>query len=260
MPTAAGLSYVLAEGGSRLIPPVVLLHGAGSSHLFFPSELRRLHGQNVVAVDLPGHGNSTGACCQSVSDYGEQILNFLDELNMLSFIPVGHSLGGAIALELALAAPQRVMAVGVISSGAYLAIPEDLNAALSGPVILPAAFKRLKQLAFGASLPEKVVEKVMKEMQQMRPSVLAGDWQAAVNFDVRSRVGSMRVPLWVAVGSQDMLTPPSLSHFLSEAVRGAQLSVFKGASHMLPLEQPEALSNSLNEFLWQVNNRDLRSL
>ena len=62
MPVAADLYYHIYEGseeGRR--PPVVLIHGAGGTHLHWPSEVRRLPGYRVLALDLPGHGKSGGA-------------------------------------------------------------------------------------------------------------------------------------------------------------------------------------------------------
>ncbi len=73
MPTAAGIYYAQFDEGRKDEPPVILIHGAGSSHLVWPAELRRLAGQRVLAVDLPGHGRSGGVAQQTIAAYAGQI-------------------------------------------------------------------------------------------------------------------------------------------------------------------------------------------
>src|SRR5512142_1639337 len=98
MPTAAGLYYFAhgAENVSR--PPVILIHGAGGSHLSWPPQMRRLHDERILAVDLPGHGKSAGVGHHAVEDYAAGILAFLAALKLNQAVLVGHSLGGAVAL------------------------------------------------------------------------------------------------------------------------------------------------------------------
>ena len=60
MPITAGLHYFLHEGGRPVKSPVVLIHGAGMDHSAWPPEIRRLAGENVFTLDLPGHGKSKG--------------------------------------------------------------------------------------------------------------------------------------------------------------------------------------------------------
>src|SRR5512140_1427122 len=99
MPIAAGL-YYFAHGADLLTrPPVVLIHGAGGNHLYWPPELRRMPNQRVFAVDLPGHGNSHGVGHHTIDDYAEGILAFAKALKLASIALVGHSMGGALALQ-----------------------------------------------------------------------------------------------------------------------------------------------------------------
>src|SRR3990172_12606243 len=99
MPFKAGFYYSLHEGGKRDQKPVILIHGAGSSHLIWPAEIRRLAGHTVIALDLPGHGRSNGVGIQSVGDYTAAIIEFLAATKIFHSAFVGHSLGGAIALD-----------------------------------------------------------------------------------------------------------------------------------------------------------------
>ena len=59
MPIASGLHYFAHNETLTSRPPVILIHGAGGSHLTWPAEVRRLPGQRIFALDLPGHGDSS---------------------------------------------------------------------------------------------------------------------------------------------------------------------------------------------------------
>src|SRR4030042_2520041 len=107
MPNAAGIYYHAYEGaGGGKHPPVVLIHGAGGHHLYWPSQIRRMPGLRVYALDLPGHGKSEGRGEQSIALYAESILGWLLAVDIHRAIFVGSSMGRAIALHLALAHPQ----------------------------------------------------------------------------------------------------------------------------------------------------------
>jgi pimeloyl-ACP methyl ester carboxylesterase len=115
MPLSAGLYYFHHEGGSAGKPPMVLLHGAGGDYLVWPPEIRRLPGIRVYALDLPGHGKSGGPGCQSVEDYARAVVGLMDAVGLWRAAFVGHSMGGAIALTLALDFPERTAGLGLVS-------------------------------------------------------------------------------------------------------------------------------------------------
>src|SRR5512136_3354839 len=82
--------------------PVLLIHGAGENHLVWPIGLRRLPGTIVYAIDLPGHGKSTGTGRSTIADYAEWLRSFLAALPVPAAVFIGHSMGGAIAQQLAI--------------------------------------------------------------------------------------------------------------------------------------------------------------
>src|SRR3972149_963517 len=130
MPFAAGLYYFVHEVENATRPPVILIHGAGGTHLNWPPQVRRLTGQPIYAVDLPGHGKSEGIGKQTIRDYAEDIVEFMKALKFRAAVMIGHSMGGAIALLLALYHSPRVIALGLIGSGAKLRVaPAILDAA-----------------------------------------------------------------------------------------------------------------------------------
>ena len=112
-----------ADPGS---PPLLLIHGAGGSRLHWPPGIRRLTGWRVLAIDLPGHGDSPGPGERSIEAYTGCVLEWLDEYGVERVIPAGHSMGGAIALTLALQAPDRLAGMVLVGSGARLRVAPSI--------------------------------------------------------------------------------------------------------------------------------------
>jgi Predicted hydrolases or acyltransferases (alpha/beta hydrolase superfamily) len=82
-------------------PSIVFIHGSGMDHTVWTLAARHFarHGNNVIAVDLPGHGRSTGAPLQSIPSMADWLEKVLDALEVEAAAVVGHSLGSLIALD-----------------------------------------------------------------------------------------------------------------------------------------------------------------
>jgi pimeloyl-ACP methyl ester carboxylesterase len=249
MPAIAGIYYSLHDSGQKEQPPVILLHGAGSSHQIWAASIRRLESQRVFAIDLPGHGKSTSLGQQSISAYSDQIVEFLAALGLYHAVFVGHGMGGAIALEMAIRHPSHTAGLGLISTGAHLGVDPEMAGAFSNPLTLSGALHSFQQKAFGPSTPPNLQEKCLEEMKRTRSSVLAADWFASTQFDQRGSILQVNVPAWIIVGSDDQLTPVAYAHFLAGRIPAARLEVIPNASHMVILEQPERVANCLQQFL-----------
>lgn len=253
MPTAAGLHYFLHEGGSIKRPPLVLIHGAGGDHLSWPPEVRRMPDQRVFTLDLPGHGKTDGPGCQSIDDYARGVAKFLDVSGFSRAVFVGYSMGGAIALALAVDYPDRVAGIGLISTGACLPIPSSVieNAANQSTLLL--AIKSLHELSLGSQTSPSLSELNFKRLMEARQPLLLGDLVACDRFDMTTRLGAIRSPALVVCGTEDKLTPIRFSEFLSSQIPGAALQTVERAGHMLILEQPGRLAKLISVFLATIS-------
>ncbi len=255
MPTAAGLHYFLHDGVSRLKPPLVLIHGAGGDHLSWPPEMRRLPGNRVITLDLPGHGKTAGPGCQFIQDYARDVAEFTDALGLFRAVFVGYAMGGAIALALALDYPDRVAGVGLISTGPILPIPSPVIENAANLATLPLAIKSLQEKSLGSQTPEHLKETVFKRLAKTRQTLLLDDLLACDRFNVTDRLNAIRTPVLVVCGTDDKLAPLHFSEILSSKIPGAALQTVEGAGHMLVFEQPARLAKLVSVFLATIPYR-----
>ncbi len=251
MAEAAGLAYERHGGGapSPERPPLILIHGAGGTRWHWPPEIRRLPGRTVFAIDLPGHGASSGAGHDSIAAYQADIVDWLDALGLERAVWVGHSMGGAVALMAALEAPARVAGLVLVASGARLRVhPAILEKTAEGARFLDAV-DEVTGWAFSPQTSGRLVAQARKRMEKNRPETLHGDFVACDAFDVVGRVGQVAAPTLAIVGRDDRLTPEKYARWLEEEVRGARLEVIEAAGHMVMLEQPRAVAQAIERFL-----------
>jgi pimeloyl-ACP methyl ester carboxylesterase len=249
MPLVREIYYAETKGADPRKPAVVLVHGAGSDHRCWSTEVRRLNGWRVLAVDLPGHGRSTGRPRQSVAAYTQDLLTFLSELQIYRAVLVGHSLGAAVVLQLALEQPNLLAGLGLISASAHLIAPPSLIDYFSNPLTIPLAIQLFQEWAFSPQTATACVETSLEGLRSARPAVLAGDWQAYSRFDLEGDLGQISAPAWVVSGGDDRLTPLPCAHFLAAHLPAARLQIIPCGGHMLLAEQPVAIASGLRGFL-----------
>ncbi len=252
MPLALGLYYFSHEGGSVKRPPMVLLHGVGGDCLSWPPQIRRLADTRVFAPDLPGHGKSSGPARQSVDDHARAVVDLMNAIGIWRAVFVGHSLGGAIALTLALDYPDRTAGLGLVSTGARLPVPASILEGAASPSTAAFAMQDFHNLVCGPQTSASLAEQNLKQLTTVRPTLLYADLLACDRFDVTSRLDSIRTPVLVVCGTEDKLTPPRYSSALAASIPGAALQTIDGAGHLVMLEQPRRLAKLLSVFLTTI--------
>jgi len=233
-------------------PALVLLHGAGGSRLNWPAELRRLGqaclpGVTVYALDLPGHGRSGGEGRDAIEDYAADVIAFFDAIGIEQAAVVGHSMGGAIALTMALDSPERMTGLVLIATGARLRVAPSILEQISAD--FEAALDTITRYAWSSDAPTNLVELGRERLRETGPDVLLSDLQACDRFDVMERLGEIDVPTLVVAGSTDRLAPVKYARHLSEYISDAQLAIVEGAGHMVILERPAKVADAIGEFL-----------
>lgn len=255
MPILYSLYYFHSEKGKNQIP-LLLIHGAGGSNLAWPPQIRRLPAQTVYAIDLPAHGNSHGYAYQSISDYSAFIINWLERMQINQIHLCGHSMGGAIAMQMALQAPKMVKSLIIIGSAARLKVNPQLLDLLAHPSTIPKAIEFLLKYSFHENAPKALVQQTAQRLTTTRPSVLYNDFIACDAFDLSDEVSRIACPTLVMVGTEDKMTPPRLGKWLAQTIPQAQYIEVPGAGHMLPLEQPQVVADLITRFLSADNHKE----
>ncbi len=247
MPFAADIYYHVYQEGEYL--PVVLIHGAGGTHLYWPPEIRRLRGFRIYALDLPGHGKSKGRGLQTITAYARAVYEWIGAVGLHQVVFVGHSMGAAITLTLALDYPAQVLGLGLVGGAAKLPVNPVLLESTASPTTFHNAIQMLIGWSFSPQSPERLRELAAKRMLETRASVLHGDLQACDVFDVTDRLGEILQPALVVSGAEDKMIPARDSQFLKDHLPEARLEIIPEGGHMVMLERPEAVAQLLVDFL-----------
>lgn len=252
MPYAAEIYYYAyhPEDTERL--PIILIHGAGGNHLHWPIQARRLSGYRIYTLDLPGHGKSKGHGLHRVSAYTEQILAWMDEVNLPKAVFVGHSMGGAIALNIEIEFPNRVQGLGLVGAGAHYPVNADFLENTAHESTYQSAVEFLASWGFNRGADSELVKTALQQMLKTRPSVLHGDFVACNTFDVREHLEKIKHPTQIICGSADKLMPVKHSHYLADKIPSSELEIIPDAGHMVMIEKPAAFVTALTKLLERI--------
>jgi len=206
------------------VPRPILVHGSGGDHRVWALQTSRLGGS--VAIDLPGHPD--GDPLTRLDDLAEALATAAATIDGPRAL-VGHSLGGAVALELARTRPELVDGLVVLASGARLPVPDAvMERAAADP---PAERERL-MAGFVADPAAAGARGVRAALEACRPATLAADYAACRTVDLRESLTAIGVPVLVIAGADDPLVPPWLSEELARALPMARMVVIAGARHV----------------------------
>ena len=231
--------------GKRL----VFLHGAGSTGAVWQRQLRHFaQRQSPIAFDWPGHGRSSGTeALASVTDYADVTLALLDRLAIPSAIFVGASMGGLVALDLALRARQRVQALVLLSTGARIELSgESLDVWRN--VMTGRAPQPFTPAGYGDDVPFDVMREGWGLQVLTDPRVRYFDLLAVSKADYREELDRIRTPAIVIHGAKDTIASPAEAVALAEAI-GAEHVEIPGGGHYLYREKPDAVHAAIDAFL-----------
>jgi pimeloyl-ACP methyl ester carboxylesterase len=232
---------------SNTLMPLVLLHGAGGSHLDWPPALRLWPHGPVYALDLPGHGRTAPPGRDTIAAYAADVRQFLDRLQLPRIALMGHSMGGAIAQQLALQPPPELAALILLGTGARLRVAPAFLAGLS--VDFAGTVAEISRYLWADGVPEPARAAAATRMRNHPLEIVRGDFLACDQFDFRSQLPQITLPTLVISGTADQMTPLKFGRYLAENLPQARLVTISGAGHMTAQEQPAAVATAVRDFL-----------
>jgi pimeloyl-ACP methyl ester carboxylesterase len=230
-------------------PPLLLIAGNGMDRSCFKDQVPAFSKHfRCITYDLRGIGESPVTPPDyTVRDMADDAFELLDTLGIERAHVAGYSLGGCIGQEMALAAPQRVATLSLYSSlermDPYLRLRYEIlcKVLMDTTPELWAMFSAFS--AFGPEYINTHDAEVRKEIGARAarwkaanpPSKegILGHYRALMLHDTSDRIGAIRCPTWIAVGTSDTVTPPSYSLRMKDKIAGAQMQVFEGGPHRL---------------------------
>jgi 3-oxoadipate enol-lactonase/4-carboxymuconolactone decarboxylase len=204
----------------------------------------------IFRFDLPGHGGAPAYPAGSVADLAGRLLATLEGLGVQRFGYAGCALGGAIGIELALRHPERLASLALIAASPRFGTADEFRQ--RGVIVRtngldPVARsspERWFTTGFAAAQPA-ITDWAVQMVRTTDPGCYITACEALASFDVRGELGRVGVPTLVLVGSDDQVTGPAEARTLVAGIPDARLAVVPGASHLVPVEQPAAVTDLL---------------
>lgn len=252
------------EGGV----PMVLVHGLGGGRWSWDANAPVLAAaRRVVAPDLLGHGESDKpAIDYRMPTFAASMRDLLDALGIDRAILVGNSMGGLVALETALLAPDRVAGLVLANAAGATRFPIER---------LPVDPRRFVGLPIAIRPPDRIVETYVRflfvsqrgwhiehSLAKSRETTARDDYPAQANAFLRSAVGvfesdaskrldGIRCPTLVVWGEGDRLLPKESPDVFAR-IPGARLDRFADVGHVPQMEAPERFNQAVATFAGEI--------
>ena len=248
--------------------PLLLIHGVGLNAEAWGPQVDALSDTHrVIALDMPGHGASALAGA-ALDDYVAQAAALLDHLEISRANVIGHSMGGLVAIGLALAHPDRVLRLGVLNSvyersaearrAVETRAAEIAQSGTCGDIEQPIR----RWLGEGET---PLHAKLRGWLSAMDPAAYARAYQIFATGDrlFSGQLGNLAMPALFATGSDDPNSTPEMAEAMAAAAPRGRAAVLAGQRHMMSLVDPAGTNRLIRDLLSQplapVDAKSLRT-
>ncbi|MEZ4462884.1 MAG: alpha/beta hydrolase [bacterium] len=224
----------------------ILIHGLADQAGTWWLTGSALEGQHVIAVDLPGHGDSGPVDGPITMEHLQQMMTFLLSQTPHHVTLVGNSLGGFVALRMAIDRPDRIDRLVAIDAG-------GMQMSLAKETFLPQTREQMADTMFRVTGPN-MLQPPGPLLDDMRASILSGPtpriWGALSAADpIEGELGRIRARTLVVWGTEDRLIPIALGRRMAAAIPGADFMSIPGCGHSPQATCPDELVPILAPFL-----------
>ncbi len=248
----------MGENFDKSRPTLLFIHGAGQSLATwrFQENIFTNHPDfNFIFLDLPGHGISGVDGLRSVQEYKNFVLEFIQTLELSEVILIGHSMGGGIAMLVAIENPQILQACALVATGAKLSVAEQTLETVK------KNYETFCEIAPQRMFAEESLDELKQEFKNglldTGKQVCYQDLIACNEFNIMSEVDKINVPTLIVSAGKDILTPLKYGEHLHQKIYGSKFHQIKGSGHFIMQEKAQEfntiLINFLNELLSNKN-------
>ena len=240
------------KGISNNKDTIVLLHGSGLSHIVWSLTEQYLSNQNynIVAIDLPGHGNSEGKSLKSIEEISEWLEKAFIELNISKITIIGHSQGCLEALEYYFKYSKRVKSLIFVGGSYRMPVNQELiDLAENGDnqavkLMMKWSYKNFKKFIGG-----NPVEKIINSPRDIR-EILAIDLVACNNYKNGSEaLKTINCPTLFIFGELDKMVNLEKGKKFAELIPNSKTHIIKDCGHMIMFEKAFEMREKISEFL-----------
>jgi len=245
--------------GAREKPAIVFANSPGSDLRIWDGVAARLRaGYRVIRYDLRGHGLTEAPVPPySMDDLAGDAVGLLDALDVRDAVLCGVSVGGLIALAVALNRPDRVRALVLSDTGARIGTSEGWQQRIDK--VRADGVDSLVQMTmerwFSAGFRERRAPDVVGYSLMLRQTSAdgyVGTCAVLRDSDFRQAVARIGKPTLVLCGAEDIATPPELGRELAGLISGAEFSVIAKTAHLPCVERPDAVAEGMMQFFREV--------
>ncbi|PSQ40884.1 alpha/beta hydrolase [Halobacteriales archaeon QS_9_68_42] len=241
-------AYRVTDFGSG--PRVCHVHGAGGTHGVWVGQYGDREGPPAVAVDLSGHGGSddvdVAPGTETVEAYADDVVAVCETTG--ASIVCGHSMGGAVALWVALERDLGLEALVLADSGAKLGVNDGLLESLERNFESAVASLHVPDALFHDP-DDELIEVSERGLLSTGPAVTLRDFRTCDAFDVRDRLVEVTPPTLAICGEHDRMTPPQFHEYLAAELPDCEFEEIPEAAHMSMLGRPERFNETVRSFL-----------
>jgi pimeloyl-ACP methyl ester carboxylesterase len=233
----------------RAAGTLVLVHGAGQDHHALLALAQAITSLDVVALDLPGRGMGSVPACANTSEAASLLGHVLDDETLRRpTLLGGHSLGGAVAIEVALS--RALPALVLLSTGARLrvrdAILDDVRAVAQGRAT------RMRGVGYGPDVAPGVRDALEDAFDLVPRATTLADWSMANAFDRLADASRIACPVLLVHGDADPFTPLKYATHLASGLPDASLVTISGGSHMAIVERTSEIAAAIDAFAARI--------
>ncbi len=246
-------------------PTLVLVHGAGGQKRDWPvawrsasqtirlmgltskSDVRQLEHYPTYAIDLPGHGRSTGKGRASVEGYADAVASFLEALDLEKVVLVGHSMGAAIALTLAVRADPRLAGIALIGGSSRMVVSDAILDGLKND--FEPTIDAIIKYSWHRSTGEFFRRENRQRLLEAGPDVVFNDFLACSRFDLSDRLSQVTIPVLVIAAEEDRMVPQKSSLKMADTLAHATFVSLERCGHCMHIERPRRVAEELSSFM-----------